>query len=96
MVADGKPLEQVGQASVLIQVGGVCVYPTECLGGPIANAGVLTRGRFSEASWLCDRSSKIPLVGWGEAVPLQSLTWTPETLYLSRLGNRKSCDTRAT
>ena len=24
VVADGKPLEQLGQASVLIQVGGVC------------------------------------------------------------------------
>ena len=59
-----------------------CVYPTECLGGPRVNAGVLTWGRFSKASWLCDRSSKIPLIGWGggETVPLQSLTRMPETL----------------
>ena len=47
------------------------MYPTECLGDPKANAVVLTWGRFSEAQWLHvhDRSSKTPLVGWGESCP---------------------------
>ena len=79
MVADGKPLEQLGQVSVLIQVGGVCTQQNVLVVQELTQECLLGADFLKHHGCVIDLKRHHLLAG-REAVPLQSLTRTPETL----------------
>ena len=79
VVADGKPLEQLGQASVLIQVGGVCTQQNVLVVQKLTQECLLGADFLKHHGCVIDLQRRHLLAG-GEAVPLQSLNQTPETL----------------
>jgi predicted aspartyl protease len=79
VVADGKALEQLGQASVLIQVGGVSAQQIVLVVQKLTQECLLGADFLERHGCVIDLQRHHLLAG-GEAVPLQSLSQRPETL----------------
>ncbi len=74
----GKTLEQLGQASVLIQVGGVSTQQTVLVVQKLTQECLLGADFLERHGCVIDLQ-RHHLVAGGEAVPLQSLSQRPET-----------------